>query len=361
MGKLQIIVGGQYGSEAKGAICAWLALQEDTMLAMRVAGPNAGHTVVDPLTNRHIALRHIPVAAVVNPHALLALAPGSEIDPLVLQHEIDLLQNEHGINITDRLSLDPQATWLTHEHIEAERTGSISDRIGSTAKGIGAARADRLWRKAPLISQHPDYTQYHENVADLATNMLQRGVTVQIEGTQGYGLGLHAGHYPQCTSSDARAIDFAAMAGITPWAPYVTELETWIVLRTHPIRVAGNSGPLRNETNWETLSTQMGRTVEERTTVTQKIRRVGEWDIELAREAIHANGGPSTHVKVALTFVDYIFPELANQRLTADTLLNHPYMRTYLDELEAELGQPIATVSVGPNTEHTIDLRKRTR
>src|SRR5882724_12243491 len=110
---LQVIVGGQYGSEGKGAIAAYLAAEQDSLLALRVAGPNAGHTVIGrcppecpdgvppdhavtsgTIAGRHLAsahpwrLRHVPVAAVTNPDAQLALAPGSEIDPDVITQEI---------------------------------------------------------------------------------------------------------------------------------------------------------------------------------------------------------------------------------------------------------------------------------
>src|SRR5699024_7206253 len=64
---------------------------------------------------------------------------------------------------------------------------------------------------------------------------------VVVEGTQGYWLGLHAGHYPQSTSNNARPIDFLAMAGLNPWE---WDFYPIGVTRTNPIRVAGNSGPL---------------------------------------------------------------------------------------------------------------------
>ena len=67
MGKLQVIVGGQAGSEAKGHVAAQLASPELTpegLAAVRVAGPNAGHSAVDA-TGRKWALRQIPVAAVI--------------------------------------------------------------------------------------------------------------------------------------------------------------------------------------------------------------------------------------------------------------------------------------------------------
>lgn len=50
-GALAVVVGGQYGSEGKGAIAAQLSAKApggSEHVAIRVAGPNAGHTVIGP-------------------------------------------------------------------------------------------------------------------------------------------------------------------------------------------------------------------------------------------------------------------------------------------------------------------------
>src|SRR4051794_15608113 len=48
MSQIEVIVGGMHGSEAKGHITAWRAKQaaeaRRPLIAVRVAGPNAGHT-----------------------------------------------------------------------------------------------------------------------------------------------------------------------------------------------------------------------------------------------------------------------------------------------------------------------------
>lgn len=354
MGTLQVVVGGQYGSEGKGAVAAWLAAHDhhERMTAVRVAGPNAGHTVIDPLTGSPVALRCIPTAAVVNPDAMLCIAPGSEIDLDVLRTEIEHLENDLSIKVNGRLLVDPQATILTAEHREAE--GALVGRIGSTGKGIGAARADRTMRTARLAGEGTwgDGLGDLHDVASWCYDALATARTVVVEGTQGYGLGLHAGHYPQCTSSDARALDFLSMAGLSPWAPSVTRFEAWVVLRTYPIRVAGNSGPMFNECSWDYVSVHAERTVTERTTVTQKTRRVGHWDSALARDAIIANGGPGESVKVALTFLDYVVPAVANR--TGAAVWDNADVRQYVQAIEADIGCRVNIVTTGP--EHVTVL-----
>lgn len=366
-GKLMVVSGGQYGSEGKGAVAAHLSSGEGgAHVAVRVAGPNAGHTVIgrgpDGESDFPWRLRAVPVAAVSNREALLAVAAGSEVDMMVLKSEVAAL-DAAGYNVTDRLFVDAQATMLVPDHIDAEVIDGLQDRIGSTAKGIGAARSERIWRRAGLVGGSTD-------VADLTRTILRGGGSALIEGTQGYGLGLHAGRYPFCTSSDCRAIDFLSMAGISPWDECIDHLEPWLVFRTRPIRVAGNSGPMEAETSWGQLALPT-----EYTTVTKKPRRVAEWDPELAQDAIVANGGPKNAL-IALTMLDQIVPGVAGwDTLDArrmfdyyvDSVQGQKHRQTIegealmkasqsLIEYEDDLGAPISLVGTGPNS--VIDRRE---
>lgn len=335
-----VIVGGQYGSEGKGAVAGYLGRKmTETDLAIRVAGPNAGHTAYDS-QGKEWKLRCVPVAAVTSSDCQLHLAAGSEIDLTVLNHELADL-DEAGYNASGRLSIHPSATILLPENIAEEGASGIVGRIGSTGKGIGSARAARIMRVAPLARDIGSLLPYLSQAGPL--DLVGVSHTV-IEGTQGYGLGLHTMNYPQVTSSDCRAIDFLAMAGISPWAAGVSPFEVIVVARTYPIRVAGNSGPLEGETTWEALGLP-----EERTTVTNKVRRVGAWDWDLLQEAILANGGGgwNTEVKLAITMLDQRFPETANvdkQTEWSEEAID------WLLEVQDETETDIAYVGTGPQT-----------
>lgn len=340
--RLKVIVGGQYGSEAKGSVAAHLARTcERPLMAIRVAGPNAGHTVYSDDGVRY-PLRSIPVAAVARPGSMLGIAAGSEVDYRVLEDEMRLLEDD-GFGPL-QLMIDQQATVLDQEHHMSEARRAMHDRLGSTGKGIGAARAARIMRDADIVGGDAD-------VADRAHYILGKGGEVHIEGTQGYGLGLHAGHYPFCTSSDCRAIDFMAMTGIMPWDPVVDDFEVWVTFRTYPIRVAGNSGPLNDETSFENLSRSLGVVIEpERTTVTNKVRRIGRWDRDLAAEAIKANG--TDRVRLALMFVDYLHPQAYGA--TAWDQLPVEAVR-WIEREENALGLRFDLLGTGPRT--IIDRR----
>jgi len=340
MGKLTVVVGGQYGSEGKGAISAYLSRQLGRGdVAIRVAGPNAGHTVYDQL-GRQYKLRQVPVAAVTST-CRLHIAAGSEIDMHVLDSEVTQLDAD-GYRVRERLQIHPSATIIEPHHPQREQLDGLPHAIGSTGKGIGAARADRIMRRAKIAAQIPSVPgtlgwDDHEPFGVAGDRHLL------IEGTQGYGLGLHHDNYPAVTSSDCRAIDFMAMAGVSPWDTCCDELNIWVVARVYPIRVAGNSGPLRGETTWEALGLP-----EEHTTVTGRVRRVGEWDSRLVAGAVAANGG-SPGVKLALTMLDQKFPEVAG--ITDwERLCQHPDPLDFIYWVEDEVQAKIGLVGTGPRS-----------
>ena len=304
MSNLIVVVGGQFGSEGKGAVVGHLACRYHQPLVIRTGGPQAGHTVVDHDGVTH-KLRMLPAAVATNPGAVLALAPRAVVHPDRLEKEL--------AEFPDRfIHVDKNATILEDTH----RTAELEDpdlQWGSTRQGVGAARSARLHRTAKIWGSRHQGQALAADVTALARRELRQfGGTVLVEAAQGYGLGLHTKYYPKTTSADCRAIDALADCGISPWQAG-TQLTVWIVVRPYPIRVAGDSGPLHDETNWEALGLP-----EERTTVTNKVRRVGKWDPELLIDAVLANGGgfgsPNRNrVRVWLSMADQVVPSLAGK------------------------------------------------
>jgi len=342
---IDIVVGGQFGSEGKGAIVAHLARTGEKGIVptvVRVGGHNAGHTAFDD-AGVPWALRTVPVGAVVG--ARCVIAKGSEVDERVLNDELVALA-AGGHDIRGRFFIDSQTTVMGADEIATESTAGIVGRIGSTGKGVGAARASRIMRTAKLYDG-----VFAADTTAMLLRQLEAGTAyIIVEGVQGYGLGLHAGFYPTCTSCDCTAIDALAAVGISPWgvAAIGGPPTVYVVLRTHPIRVAGPSGPLFEETTWEALGAKSGGYIKpEKTTVTKKTRRVGGWDAKLAHRAIVANGGPAPNVVVALTFLDYIFPELSGK---TDSSCLTPPMLDFIKKIETDAGAPVVLAGTGPNS-----------
>lgn len=368
-GKLVIVVGGQLGSEAKGHVAAQLAARYDADLAIRTGGPNAGHTVYGPeqpavthqegyAARQQFKLRQLPTASVSNPRTTVAIAAGGLIDPELLWEEVASTE-------TRRVLVDPAVTMLEPKHRQAEEDDPDM-QWGSTREGIGAARADRIHRTARAANHYyndehasPDgeSTVVLADVACVARETLAHGGTVLIEAAQGYGLGLHTMYYPKTTSADCRAIDALADVGLSPWCDEIrfAQLEVWVVVRPYPIRVAGESGLLLGETTWEELGLP-----EERTTVTNKVRRVGQWDHGLVREAVTANGGgrrmqygDGAPVRIALTMVDQVVPELEGLESLTDTRLQDPVLVSrlwrWMQRADA-CGAPVGMLTTSPTT-----------
>ncbi len=179
-----------------------------------------------------------------------------------------------------------------------------------------------------------------------ATYEINRGIDqrkkILVEGTQGFGLSLyHSDFYPKTTSRDTSAAGCISECGISPIA--VTNVV--LVLRTFPIRVAGpQAGPMFQEVDWATVQRESGYPcpITEYTTVTGKLRRVGRFDVEVARRAAEINRPTS----IAVNFLDYISHDNRNAR--GHSGLSKPTV-SFLSHVERSLGAQVNYLGVGPS------------
>lgn len=201
----------------------------------------------------------------------------------------------------DHLLISPNAGIIT-EDIEAEEKGtSLKEQIGSTTSGTGLATYHRAALDGKFVAAKdiPELLPYVVNTDIIMRNWLNAGEHILIEGAQGYGLSLyHTPQFPYCTSRDTTASAFVAEAGLSPF-----DVENIImVLRSYGIRVAGNSGPMYKEISWDEVSRRAGKRCFEMTSVSKKVRRVGEFDSKLVKNAVRVY---SPNI-VVMNFMDYI-------------------------------------------------------
>lgn len=328
-----IIVGGQYGSEGKGKTVGLEVRRMSAPIVVRCGGPNAGHTI--SWKGKPTILRQVP-AGVVNPNAVLVVAAGCAVDVDLLAAEVALLGLER-----ERFVVDPRAVIIEDLDRRAE-VGVVGD-IGSTGSGNGAALAKRMRRSAGVLLA-ADCGELRrvarvECAADLIQASLDHGAEVIVEGSQGFGLSLlHGPHYPFVTARDTTAAAFASEAGIAP--SQVTDVI--MVMRTFPIRVGGNSGPLFEETTWEHVA-EIGRApavYPEFTSVTKRLRRVGKFDWSLARAAARVN----RPTKIALMGLDRL--DYRNTNAMAPEQLSVA-ARAFGVEVQAALGGKLAWAGTG--------------
>ena len=349
VGKLTVLVGGQYGSEGKGAVAAFVA--DDYDVHVRVGSPNAGHTIY--WNNKKHVMQSIPCGWI-NPYATIVIGRGALINMKLLMNEIVHILPYYP-NFLSRLKIDAKAGVLAERFHEQEggTHGEMHKRIGSTGEGVGPARVAR-------INRDPEQFQLFEEVAEeyglekcvyddtpsLIAQKQDEGANVLIEGTQGSGLSLIHSHWPYCTSIDTNAAGIISEVGIAP--SRVTDV--LMVCRTYPIRVHGNSGPMKNEISWDELNRRIGGGIkQEKTTVTKKVRRIAEWDDELFKKSCMLNNP----TEIALMFADYVDKKVAHAMSRQAVLMSDKLVKFIA---EHGLGDKLRYVGTGPDT--MVDMKK---
>src|SRR6266498_535635 len=330
-----IVVGGQFGSEGKGKVALEIVRRQTVAAAVRVGGTNSGHTAIGA-DGRTYALRQLPAAAV-DRSVMVILPPGSYVDIEIFRDEVRRL----GLG-PDQVAVSPMARIITDEHKAWEREADLNRTLGSTQSGTGGAVMAMAARDAPTFphavqaGELPALQDYLRDTGAELRRLLDVGRRVVIEGTQGFGLSLlQGGYWPKATSRDTTAAGFLAEAGLSP----LDVDDVTLVIRCHPIRVAGDSGPLTGETSWEQIAAEAGIAagIVELTTVTRKVRRVGRFDPEIVRRAIQANR-PS---RIVLNHLDYVDSKVRDGNLTAKAA-------AFVEEVEAGISRGVDWLGIGP-------------
>ena len=338
--RVTCIVGGQYGSEGKGKVCGYLANEYD--VAVRVGAPNAGHTLV--MGKNKWKMQQIPVAGLVNPDIVLCIGAAGLINIPILEREMSYIKD-----IEDRLFIDRNAGILTEDHRHQEEEEKMFKGIGSTCEGVGAALRHKIKRDKTFGVANNSLRLKHHVIN--VSKYLNRGQKrVMIEGTQGTFLSLNHGPYPYCTSRDIIASSLLSDVGLAPH----TCKEVIMVIRTYPIRVAGNSGPMcGKELTWPIIKrrSKCPKKIEEKTTVTKRVRRVCEFSMEQIMEACELNGP----TQIALMFADYTTHKDYGKNKWRN-LSN--LTKAFVEEIEANTGVPVTLIGTSPDFEGMVDRRK---
>lgn len=273
-----VLVDGQYGSTGKGLVAGMLAemFHEDVAYVTTNAGPNSGHTSY--FGDEKIVLCQLPTFGVIarkmGSEPTMTMNAGAIIEPQRLDAEV-----EQYVRDSFGLFVHPTAAVVRSGDKESEAT--LVNSVGSTGKGTGAALAAKVLRDPQAVYGG------NEGMGQCLGGMplgIAEDATVFVEVSQGFSLSLNAGGmYPFCTSRDCTVGQALSDANIHP--SYLRQ--TMMVIRTFPIRVAGNSGPCfpdQEELTWDQLGQEA-----EITTVTKKIRRVFTFSMAQFRAAVVTN------------------------------------------------------------------------
>jgi adenylosuccinate synthase len=218
------------------------------------------------------------------------------------------------------------ASVIQQSHRDQEKKTMVG--IGSTMKGCGAALTEKIQRKRDGLITIGQLCEVEDStVSDFLNGCAEVGVNVQvvdnmqylaavvssrliqIEGVQGYSLGIGSGFYPYTTSRECTPAQILSDTGVPPY------LLTKIIgsIRTFPIRVAnrydekgemvgysGDGYPDQKEITFEELGLKT-----EYTTVTKLPRRIFTFSIQQMAEFMVACQ-PS---ELFLNFANYLESE----------------------------------------------------
>jgi adenylosuccinate synthase len=334
---LTVVLGGQWGSEGKGKVSGHILEQASVPIHVaRTGGPNAGHTI--PINGERQIFRQLS-AGVSKDDGTCYIGAGSVVNLDVLKEEIE----RAGIS-KDRVIVDNRAVILDDDALSNEV--EIKTTIGSTGSGVGQGFIRRMER-------NPDTCRLVEHlngevvpftagvVSDLLRVALSEGDEVLLEGSQGFGLSIfHGNSWPFCTSRDTTTAGILSETGLS-WKDLD---EVVVVFRTYPIRVGGNSGPMGEEIDWETVAEEGGapEVEDEWTSVTKKLRRVSYFDPAMALKAVQMNGATS----IAMMGLDRLDYGCRDATRFADLT---PKVKEWLQNLETVLGVPVKYAGTAPD------------
>lgn len=319
--KATIVVDAQFGSTGKGLIAGYLAERDQPDVVMTAWSANAGHTYIDASGRKFV---HCMLAnGIVSPaltHVLVG--PGSQMDWNLFLREVDSCMD---LLSGKTILVHENAAIITDAH-RAEEQGPMT-KIGSTKKGCGAAMIAKIRRnpddqntagamKNDILSEPVRRRYFDVNIDirivgnDEYMETVYAARRIQVEGAQGFSLGINNGFYPYVTSRECTPAQVCVDVNL----PLAFVDKVVATMRTYPIRVAnryneageqiGWSGPCypdQKELDWKA---DLGMEAE-LTTVTKLPRRIFTFSYEQTKAALSVIRPD----EVFLNFCNYMEPD----------------------------------------------------
>ena len=316
-----VIVGAQWGDEAKGKLVDALASQADFVVRFS-GGNNAGHTVY---AHGHEFKFNLIPAGILHSKCVSILGGGMVICPRHLLKEYAETREKHPQMGKLVISSSAHVVFPYHfllDRLEEQARGAHP--IGTTSRGIGPAYQDKVARigirmgefinpdvfpqrlrevlayknrllamfgEAPLeyesmLQEYCGFANqlkpFVQDTEPIIQDAVEDGQNVMFEGAQGTYLDLDAGTYPYVTSSHPIAAGACIGTGI---GPRMID-QVWGVCKAYTTRVG--SGPFPTELNDDT-----GQWIREKGheygTTTGRSRRCGWLDLVALRQSCRIN------------------------------------------------------------------------
>ena len=321
-GKVDVLLGLQWGDEGKGKVVDVLTPQYD-VIARFQGGPNAGHTL--EFEGEKYVLRSIP-SGIFQGGKVNVIGNGVVLAPdLFMDEARDLERSGHELKTRLHISKKAHLIMPTHRLLDAAIEASKGkNRVGTTGKGIGPTYTDKVSRNGLRVgdildnfeAKYQAHKARHEktlralgftdyDITDVErkwmegieymkqfpivdseheiNNFLREGQTVLCEGAQGTMLDVDFGSYPFVTSSNTICAGACTGLGIGP-----NKIgNVYGIMKAYCTRVG--AGPFPTE-----LFDETGKRIRdlghEYGAVTGRERRCGWIDLVALRYAIMVNG-----------------------------------------------------------------------
>ncbi len=359
MGKVEVVLGLNYGDEGKGKVSTFLAGKSDIALRC-TGGNNAGHTV--EFNGEKIVFHLIP-SGILNDNTEAVIGNGVVIDPKVLFEEIEVLK-KHNVDLS-KLHISTRAHIIFPYHIEEDKLQEYlkdNDKVGTTIRGIGPCYMDKANRTGlrviDMFSEHferklkrnirnknkifklfnfeelveddivKDYLKYKEMIRPYVIDTvsylheaLDNDKNIICEGAQATMLDMDLGDYPMVTSSNPTIGGIQTGSGIGP--SDITHV--YGVCKAYASRVG--EGPFITEQNNEIGNTirELGH---EYGATTKRPRRCGWIDLVALKYAVRVNGITG----LALNHLDTI-GKLGKAKLCVGYKLKGKVYKEYSDDI----------------------------
>lgn len=417
MGKVDVLLGLQWGDEGKGKVVDVLAPNYE-IVARFQGGPNAGHTL--EFDGKKHVLHQIP-SGVFRDGVLNIIGNGVVLDPITFQREIEELR-PYNLDLKKSLVLSTKTQLIlpTHRLLDKAYEMSKGDlKIGSTLRGIGPTYEDKMARVGLRLGEvlHSDFRSRYEalknrhlqilssykleddlskdeaaffeaieliksfkiaNTEYMIHQALKEGKNVLAEGAQGSLLDIDFGSYPFVTSSNTISAGACTGLGVSP-----KDIgEVFGVFKAYCTRVG--SGPFPTELV-DNDGDELRKKGNEFGATTGRPRRCGWLDLPALKYAAMLNGVTQLymmkadvltdmgHISVGTSYnIDGVeiteFPVAFNENdsVVYQSLKNwksgdYPSfdsfpveLTDYIAYIEKYVETPISLVSLGPDRNQTI-------
>jgi len=333
---VNIVVGSQWGDEAKAKIVDYLAVDSDYVVRFQ-GGANAGHTVI---VNGNEFIFHLIPSGIMYPDKICIIGNGVVLDPTALINEIEELK-KRGIDVEGRLFISQKTHLVMPYHKlldQATEKYKGSNSIGTTGRGIGPAYRDKsarvgirivdLLNKDVFVSKlERNVMEANEvltkiyghdplNINEIVDNFLEfdriidpyvkdisvilndavkAGKNILFEGAQGALLDIDHGTYPYVTSSNTTAGAACIGTGLGP-----THIDKVVgVMKAYTTRVGNGPFPTEFDDEFAQVIREIGG---EFGATTGRPRRCGWFDGVIGIYAAIINGLSS----LAITKLDVL-------------------------------------------------------